>query len=193
MLGEAWSGGVQECRAAVLVGGFGLPWQRDLDFGSRFVCCVEDFDWPEGVVVEDLSCSALLVLERLRELQPSKLIVITSRPRDEDRPGTLRRYRIDSEPPPPEEVHEHLAEAVAGTIDLEQTLAIARYWCAIPSESVIFEVEPRDTHLGPGLSEEVASSIDTVLAAVRAELGTTPPASGSNLSNERIYAQLRAT
>ena len=193
MSGEAWSGSGQECRSPILVGGFGLPWQRDLDFGSRFVCCVEDLDWPEGVLVEDLSYSALLVLDRLRELQPSKMILVASVSRGDDTPGTLRRYLIDSEPPPPEEVHEHLVEAVAGAIDREQTLAIARYWHALPPEPVLFEVEPRDTYLGPGLSDEVASSIDTVLAAVRAELGTTPSASGSNLSDEWIYARLLAT
>jgi hydrogenase maturation protease len=175
-----------------LVGGFGLPWQRDLDFGSRFVCCVEDYDWPEGVVVEDLSHSALLVLDRLRELQPSKLILVASHPRGEDTPGTLRRYVIDPEPPPPEEVHGHLVEAVSGAIDLEQTLAVARYWRALPSQSVILEVEPRDTHLGPGLSEEVASSVDRVLAAMGEELGTAAPTAGSGLSDEQIYAQLLA-
>ncbi len=185
--------GGRRCAAPVLVGGFGLPWQRDLDFGSRFACCAEDLDWPEGVVVEDLSYSALLVLDRLRELHPSKLIMVTSRPRGEDTPGTLRRYLIDVEPPPSDEVHGHLAEAVAGTIDLEQTLAIARYWQALPTETLVFEVEPRDTYFGPGLSEELASSIDRVLAAVRAELGTPPPESESSLSDERIYGQLLPT
>ncbi len=189
-MGASWDVDLGRPSAPVLVGGFGLPWQRDLDFGSRFVCCAEDLDWPDGVVVEDLSYSALHVLHRLQELRPAKVVVVTAVARGEDRPGTLRRYLIDPEPPPPDEVHGHLVEALGGEVDLEQTLAVARHWDAVPSGSVILEVEPRDTSLGPGLSQDVAGSIDAVLAAVRDELGMALAPTTSTVSDERIYAQL---
>ena len=178
--------------APFLVGGFGRPWQRDLDFGSRFVCAVEDLDWPERIVVEDLSYSALHVMHRLQELRPAKVIMVAALARGEDPPGTLRRYAINSEPPPPDQVHGHLVEALGGEPDLEQTLAVARHWGALPSGSVIIEVQPRDTSLGLGLSEEVAASIDSVLDAVRHELGSSVPAPPT-VSEERIYAQLWRT
>jgi len=38
-----------------LVGGVGLPWLRDLDFGTQFVRRVEHLTWPDDVVVEDIS------------------------------------------------------------------------------------------------------------------------------------------
>ena len=192
-MGASWAGDFGRPSPPLLVGGFGVPWQRDLDFGSRFVCWAEDLDWPAGVVVEDLSYSALHVLHRLQELRPSKVVVVTSAARGEDRPGTLRRYSIDDEPPPPEEVHRHLVETVGGAMDLDQTLAVSRYWGALPPGSVMVEVEPRDTSLGLGLSEEVAASIDGVLAAVREELGNGLAASTSTVSDERIYAHLLAT
>ena len=176
--------------APLLVGGFGQPWQRDLDFGSRFVCSVEDLDWPEGIVVEDLSYSALHVLQRLQELRPAKVVFVAAQARGEDAPGTLRRYVIGSEPPPPDEVHAHLVEALGGEVDLEQTLAVARHWGALPSGSVILEVQPRDTSMGLGLSEEVAESIDSVLAAVRDELGSALVPASTTVSNEWIYAEL---
>jgi hydrogenase maturation protease len=176
----------------ILVGGFGLPWQRDLDFGSRFVCCAQYLDWPEGVVVEDLSYSALFVLDRLQELRPSKLILVASRSRGDDEPGTLRRYLMDPEPPSPEEVHGHLLEAVGGAVDLDHSLAVARHWGALPSELVLLEVVPRDTYFGLGLSEDMAASIDRVLSAVREELGI-GETEGSSLSDERIYSHLLAT
>ncbi len=152
--------------APLLVGGFGRPWQRDLDFGSRFVCAVEDLNWRERIVIEDLSYSALHVLHRLQELRPAKVVLVATQARGEDRPGTLRRYLVNPEPPPPDEVHGHLVEALSGEPDLDQTLAVARHWGALPAGSVILEVEPRDTSLGLGLSEEMAASIDTVLTAV---------------------------
>ena len=192
-VGESWAGDLGQPSAPLLVGGFGVPWQRDLDFGSRFVCCAEDLDWPEDVVVEDLSYSALHFLHRLQELRPEKLVVVTAAARGEDRPGTIRRYRIDVGPPPPEEVHVRLVEAVAGVIDLEQALAVARHWRALPSGSVMIEVEPRDTSFGPGLSEAVVASIDNVLDAVREELGGGLPAGAGTVTDERIYAHLRTT
>ena len=86
-MGASWAGDLGRPGPPLLVGGFGVPWQRDLDFGSRFVCWAEDLDWPAGVVVEDLSYSALHVLHRLQELRPSKVVVVTSAARGEDRPG----------------------------------------------------------------------------------------------------------
>lgn len=176
--------------APLLVGGFDRPWQRDLDFGSQFVCAAEDLDWPERIVVEDLSYSALHVVHRLEELRPAKVVLVAALPRGEDAPGTLRRYLLNTEPPPPDEVHGHLVEALGGEPDLDQTLAVARYWRALPPGSVIIEVEPRDTSLGPGLSEELATSIDRVLTAVRNELGTELLAAAPDVSDERILARL---
>jgi hydrogenase maturation protease len=188
MVGASSFGGRGRRRQPLLLGGFGVPWQRDVDFGSRFVCCVEDLEWPEDVVVGDLSYSALHVLHRLQELGPAKVVVVTAAVGEEDRPGTLRRYPLDVEPPPPEEVHQNLGEAVGGDIDLEQMLAVTHYWCALPPGSVMIEVEPADTSLGLGMSDEMAACIDSVLAAVREEIGggLAPAATVS----ERIYAQL---
>lgn len=185
-MGGTWDPGLGSSSTPLLVGGFGVPWQRDLDFGSRFVGCVEDLDWPDDVIVEDLSYSGLLVLQRLQELRPAKVVVVAAVARGEDPPGTMRRYFLDPEPPPSADVHSHLVEAVGGAISLEQTLAIARHWNALPAGSVLLEVEPRDTSLGLGLSEEVAASIDPVLSAVREELGRASGAGGSTVSDDRI-------
>ncbi len=171
----------------LLIAGFGVPWQRDLDFGSRFVCWAEELEWPDDVVVEDFSYSALHVLHRLQELRPAKVVLVTAAVRGEDRPGTIRRYRIDAEPPSLEEVHHHLVEALGGATDLDQALAVAHHWGALPPEAVMIEVEPRDTSLGLGLTDEVAASIDGVVGAVCEELGRLPT---STVSDERIYAQL---
>ena len=176
------------CR--VLVAGFGRPGMRDLDFGRQVVDYFQQLAWPDGVVVEDLPFATPLVLHRLQELRPAKVVIVAALPRGEDRPGTLRRYLITSEPPPPDEVHGHLVEALGGEPDLDQTLAVARHWRALPSGSVIIEVQPRDTSMGLGLSEEVATSIDRVLAAVRNELPGALVPDALPVSDERIYAQV---
>src|ERR687886_788726 len=83
----------------VLVGGIGLPWLRDLDFGTQFIRRIEGEDWPEGVYVEDLSYAGHRVLDRLKELRPHKVILVGAMPRDVDPAGTIRRYPLDTSPP----------------------------------------------------------------------------------------------
>lgn len=155
----------------VLVGGIGLPWLRDLDFGTRFVWRAETLDWPDGVVVEDLSYAAHRVLHRLQELEPVKVVLVGAMPRAGDPPGTVRRYRLDLTPPDPEEVHARLAEAVGGIIDLDHTLAVARYWRALPEDTVVIEVEPEDREFGLGFSDVVAAAMVPVTELVRTEVG----------------------
>lgn len=156
----------------VLVGGIGLPWLRDLDFGTQFVRRVEGESWPPGVVVEDLSYSAHRVLHRLQEFKATKVILVGAMPRDVDPPGTVRSYRLDLTPPGDEEVADRLGEAVGGIIDLDHTLAVVRYWKGFPADTVVIEVEPADRTFGLGFSAEVEASVDTVLALIHKELGS---------------------
>ena len=158
--------------ARVLVGGIGLPWLRDMDFGTQFVRRFENLDWPPGVVVEDLSYAAHRVLHLLQELTPAKVILVGATPREIDPPGTVRRYMLDLTPPPDEEVNERLGEAVGGVIDLDHTLAVVKYWKGFPEDTVVIEVEPGDTSFGLGFSDEVEASVEQVLAMVNEELAT---------------------
>ncbi|MFN2606809.1 MAG: hydrogenase maturation protease [Acidimicrobiales bacterium] len=164
--------------ARVLVGGIGLPWLRDLDFGTQFVRRIEDLDWPPDVLVEDLSYAAHRVLHRLQELRPEKVVLVGAMPRDVDPPGTIRRYVLDLTPPSEEEVNDRLGEAVGGIIDLDHTLAVVRYWKGFPEGTVVIEIEPGDRAFGLGFSAEVEARVDEVLALVRSEAGLGADAPG---------------
>ena len=154
----------------ILVGGVGLPWLRDLDFGTQFIRRIGDLDWPEGVVLEDLSYAAHRVLHLLQELRPAKVVLVGAMPRDVDAPGTIRRYKLDLTPPDDEEVADRLGEAVGGIIDLDHTLAVVRYWKGFPENTVVIEVEPGDRAFGLGFSDEVESVVDTVLEIIQEEV-----------------------
>jgi len=144
---------------------------RDLDFGTQFVRRMEGTQWPEGVVVEDISYSAHRVLHLLQELLPAKVVLVGATARDIDPPGTIRRYNLDLTPPPDDEVVDRLSEAIGGVIDLDHTLAVVRYWRAFPTDTVVIEVEPGDRSFGLGFSPEVESIVDVVAAMVREEVG----------------------
>ena len=158
----------------VLVGGIGLPWLRDLDFGTQFVRRFEGLEWPEHVLVEDLSFAAHRVLDRIVEIGPSRVILVGCMPREVDPPGTVRRYQLDLTPPSDQEVHERLGESAGGIIDLDHTLAVVRYWKGFPPGTVVIEVEPGDRSFGLGFSVEVEGVVDAVLGMVREEVAKPP-------------------
>ncbi|MDQ3353643.1 MAG: hydrogenase maturation protease [Actinomycetota bacterium] len=169
----------------VLIGGVGLPWMRDLDFGTQFVRRMEVLDWPGDVAVEDLSYAAHRVLHLLQEVQPAKVVLVGAMPRFTDVAGTVRRYLLDLTPPSDEDVQARLGDAAGGTIDLDHTLAVGRYWKAFPEDTVVIEVEPADRTFGLGFTDAVEAAMEPVLAMVRDEVGmddddiTTTPVDGS--------------
>ena len=153
-----------------LVGGLGNPWLRDLDFGTQFIRRVARLGWPPHVVLEDLSYSAHRVLHTLQDLAPERVVLVCSFPRDEP-PGTVRHYDLDLTPPPDDEVHERLTEAVGGIIDLDHTLAVVRYFEGFPPGTEIVEVEPADESFGLGFSDPVEAAVPRVLDIVRDAVG----------------------
>ena len=165
--------------SVILVGGIGLPWLRDLDFGTKFVERFVDSTWPDDVLLEDLSYAAHRVLHRLQELTLTKVVLVGAMPREIDPPGTVRRYPLDLTPPPPEEVHDRLAEAAGGIIDLDHTLAVCRHWNAFPANTVVIEVEPLDKAFGEGFSDPVEAAVARVLEMVREEVGAVSTAAAT--------------
>lgn len=158
------------CRA--LIGGLGLPGMRDLDFGRQVVRYLELLDWPEGVVVEDLSCAAHLALHRIQELHPATVVLIGAAVRDGRSAGSVHHYRLDPGPPPPQLVHDGLAAAASGMADLDHTLAVVRHWGALPADSTVIEVQPADCSFGAGFSEELGDRIEEVRTLVQGAIGT---------------------
>ncbi len=154
-----------------LIGGVGLPWLRDLDFGTNWLARATSLEWPNDVVLEDLSYSAHRVMHRLQELQPRRVILLGCMPRGVDPAGTIRRYRLSEvAAPDPAEVHERLAESVGGIIDLDHTLAVCRHWQALPEDTVVIEVEPAERDFGWGFSDPVEAAVAEVLEIVRNEV-----------------------
>ena len=143
---------VTACRA--FVGSFGTPGHRDLDFGRQVIDCLQQLDWPAGVVVEELPCSPALVLNRLQELRPVKVVLLGAVPRGDEAPGAVRRYAFHHATVP----------------DVDHRLTLARQWGGLPADTVVIEVEPADTGYGPGFSETLAECFDVILDMVGDEL-----------------------
>jgi len=163
--------GVQREEGCIFIGGVGLPFLRDLDFGMNWLARASELQWPDNVVLEDMSYAAHRAMHRLQEVKPSKLILVACMPRGIDVAGTIRRYKIADLPPlDPVEVHERLTEAVGGIVDLDHTIAVCRYWKALPEDTTVFEVEPAEQNFGLGFSPPVEAAVGIVIEMVRDEL-----------------------
>jgi hydrogenase maturation protease len=156
-------------KARVLIAGVGNPWLRDLDFGPQFIRRIKDLGWPHDVAVEDASYSAHRVLHLLQEVQPERIIFVSGYPRG-DATGTIRRYVDHGSLPDEDEIQERLGEAAGGVIDFDHTLIVARYFKALPADTVVIEVEATDTSFGTGFSDEVEAAVGEVLELVRKEV-----------------------
>ncbi|MFN2388950.1 MAG: hydrogenase maturation protease [Actinomycetota bacterium] len=156
-------------KVRVLVAGVGNPWLRDLDFGPQFIRRIQTLEWPDWVAVEDASYAAHRVLHLLQELNPERIVFVSGYPRG-DPPGTIRRYLDEGGLPDEAEVQDRMGEAAGGVIDFDHTLIVARYFKALPADTVVIEVEAGDTGFGTGFSDEVEKSVDRVLELVRKEV-----------------------
>ena len=156
-----------------LIGGIGLPWLRDLDFGTAWLDRAAALGgWPDNVRFEDLSYAAHRVMHRLEELQPGRVVLVGCMPRGDVPAGTVRRYAVaDLGPLDLADVHERLTEAVGGIIDMDHTVAVCRWAKAFPPDTTVIEVEPEDREFGLGFSPAVELAVDQVMALVRRELG----------------------
>ena len=80
-----------------LIGGIGLPWLRDLDFGTNWLARAAELEWPDEVVLEDLSYAAHRVMHRLEELAPGRVVLLGCMPRGEDPAGTVSLETLERE------------------------------------------------------------------------------------------------
>jgi len=132
--------------------------------------------WPVDVVIEDLSYGPIDVLFKLQaEPAPFRLGILVGAVARGRTPGSVERYVWPGETLAPDELQDRIAEAVTGVVSLENLLHILGHFGALPTRTIVVEVEPEaEERWGAELSEPVAAALATVEAVVLAELAATP-------------------
>ena len=152
----------------VLIAGVGYTFLHDLSFGPVVIRRLQEMDWPRGVEVTDLSQSPIAVYQQLSERHYDKIIFIGAVKRE--RPvGSVYLYRPDGPLPAEEEIEARIGEGVSGTVSLDSTVIVCRYFGALPVDTLVVEVEPEDESWGEGFSLKVAAAVDEVIELVRRE------------------------
>lgn len=154
----------------VLVAGIGYRNLRDHSVGVMVTDLLEGRQWPEGVVVEDLSYGPIAVVQRLEddppERRPDRAVFVAAAARGDRRPGTVTAYRWDGVLPSAERIQGAVCEAVTGVIALDNTLVVAQHFRALPEEVVVVEVEPDKHEAGETLGGVVGEAFEPLCELV---------------------------
>jgi len=157
----------------VLIGGVSELFQGDLDLGRLVVERLQGEELGSGVFVEELHYGGVAVAQRLEDLRPQVLLLVSSVVRDRP-PGTVERRRLT--PPQLDAVTVQLAvgDAVTGYVHPDLVIEIATAFGVLPQRIVAFEVEPELVAPGEGLSKTVSVALEDVLDLLRTEAARCP-------------------
>lgn len=157
----------------VFVGGVSELYQSDLDVGR---CVVERLlaeDLGSGVVVEDLYYGAIMVAQRLEDLRPTSLILVSGVVRGRP-PGTVQRRYLEAPEQSAADVQGAVGDAITGYVHPDLVVEIAAALKCLPARSIAIEIEPEAVTTGDGLSPCVAEAVDVACEMVRAEVRRAP-------------------
>ncbi len=156
----------------VLVGGVYELFQGDLDLGRLAVERLRAEALPH-VLAEDLHYGAVAVVQRLEDLRPQTLVLVTAVRRDRP-PGTVARQRVQPTAVDPADFQAAVGDAVTGYVHIDLLVEVASGFQALPARTVAIEVEPAHVGPGEGLSPLAAAALEDALAMVRAEVRRAP-------------------
>jgi hydrogenase maturation protease len=159
----------------IVVGGVAHLYQGDLDLGRHAVERLLDEDLGADVVVEDFSYGAVAVAQRLEELRPQTLVLVGAKRRGRP-PGTVERWEVVSLPRTAAETQASVADAITGYIDPDLVLDVVQGLGALPTRTVMVDVEPAATDPATELSAEATVALEKALELVRDEVRRDAPA-----------------
>lgn len=151
-----------------LVGGVGYHDLRDFSVGPHLSRTLSGQEWPDPVVVEDLSYNPVKVVHRLQgEDPPFQRWVVAGSARRGRTPGSVSAYRWDGGLPDDEEVQARVAEAVTGVVGLDNLLIVVAALEAAPPEVYVVEVEPDVEEMGNEFTARVEEATERAAELVR--------------------------
>jgi len=150
------------------VGGVGYTNLRGRSLGPLLIERLQARTWPPDVVVDDVSYGPIDVLFKLQaELRGFRLGIFVSAVARGRPEGTIERTVWHSATPSVDELQERIAEAVTGVVSMENLLHILDHFGALPTTTVVIEVEPEaEESWGPELSSLVQAALEQVEALV---------------------------
>ena len=149
----------------VLVGGVGYRFLRDESVGPAVTDALAERA-ANGVEVEDVSYHPVGLVQNLQAREPYDRIVLVAGVRRGRDPGTIHSYRWNAHLPSRDEIQERVAEAVTGTISLDNLLIVCEALGGFPDDVRVVEIEPGAEGWGEGFSDLIEERLPDVMEAV---------------------------
>jgi len=157
----------------IFVGGVSELFQSDLDLGRLAIERLHGGNLGRDVIVEELHYGAVAVAQRLEDVRPDTLVLISAVRRG--RPsGTVERRRVDPPDLTPAQLQAAVGDAVTGYVHLDLVIDVATGLGVLPARTVAVEVEPEKTSSGEGLSLSARAGLEVALDLVRDEVRRAP-------------------
>ena len=146
-----------------VIGGVGYRNLRDHSLGIVMSDELEPLADPPRLMIEDLCYGPVAVgqwfLDEAITAPITRAVFVTAIGRDDGRPpGTIRAYRWNRELPSEEQIQRAVVDAVTGVILLDNTLVVAEWMKALPTETIVVEVQPLEHAFGDEMSPAVAAA-----------------------------------
>ncbi len=166
----------------ILVAGVGYQHLSDFSFGSVLIERMQEMEWPEDVQIEDFGWGPISILHWFEESPGRKFerAIFAGAVERGREPGNLYTYAWLADKPDPEVVQERISEALTGVISLENLLIIAQHFDALPSDTIVIELEPVEQDWGSDLSETGRQRLIETIEWIRVEVqpGARPTGNG---------------
>jgi hydrogenase maturation protease len=160
--------GLRHERGHTLVGAIGYRFLRDHSASMVALDRLFAEDWPDGVIVEDLSYGPIALVPRLEEGGFGRAILLAAVSRTGRAAGSVTAYRWDGVLPGADDIQAAVTEAVTGVISLDNALVITRHFRALPDDTIVVEIEPETEAFGEELTPRVAEAVAVACRLVRA-------------------------
>ena len=131
----------------------------------------------EGVIIEDLFFGALAVCQRLEDLRPAALILVGAAQRG-GAPGCVVRREVRATDMSVDELQHAMGEAATGYVSIDLVLEVATALKALPSRTIVIEIEPATTAPAETLSPAGRLAVSTAVDMIRRELSAFTPVRG---------------
>lgn len=157
----------------LLIGGVGYTYLGDLSFGATLVERLRQREWPDDVVIEDVSYNPITVMDWFRDdpRRFDRAVFVTAVERGR-RPGSLHRTAWQPRESTPDRVQDSVAAAITGTISLDNLLIIGSHFKLLPQRTEVVELEPVVTGWGEGLSDVAEELVEQFATWLRMELAS---------------------
>ncbi len=152
----------------VFIGTVGYHILRNHSIGPILLPQLQQQDWPEGVIIDELNWGPIAVVQQFEATEPyERIILLTAIERPERAIGDISVFQWQGYLPDEKQIQDCVGDAATGVISVENLLVIGQYFKVWPKEVFLVDVEPGPEIAGEHLTDTVAVKVPEVIQTIQ--------------------------